>query len=124
MNITELLTELRSIRDEREQLASRDKALSDRESYIKDRLMDYHVSTGLDSVSGGGLTISYKEKLRAGYDPEKWTDIMRWAVNTGHEYLIQRRLTDSRVADLATSGVELPEGLRIETFTDISVRRK
>lgn len=122
--VTGLLEELRGILDEREQLASRDQELSSRKSEIERALIEYHEASGLETVKGGGLSISFDPSAtRAKYDPESWAAIVRWAVETGNEHLVQRRLTDSRVADLVANGIPLPDGLTLETYCKVSTRR-
>lgn len=123
-NITQILEQLRAVKDEKDTVNARLSELAATEADIERQLREFHETSGLDSVSGGGLTVSFKPQLRAAYDPDKWTSIVRWAVDTGHEYLIQRRLTDTKVAELAMSDVGLPDGLRVESHLAVSVRRK
>jgi hypothetical protein len=118
-----LLAELRSVIDQREQLAQQDRDLSRRKTEIEQQLKHWHAETGLDAVKGNGLNVSFKQSMRAKYEPEKWADIVRWAVATGHDYIIQRRLSDAKIEDLALNGTALPDGLTLEGYTDLSTRR-
>lgn len=122
--VTTLLEELRTVIDERETISTRDSVLSARKLELEHALIGYHETTGLTSVKGGGMTVSFDDDaLRAKYDPEKWQSIMQWAVQSGHDYIVQRRLTDAKVIALIKDGVELPEGLSLESFCKISTRR-
>jgi hypothetical protein len=125
LDLNPLLTELRSIIDQREQLARQDKELSERRSAIERQLLDFHHSSGLDSLSGGGLGVGFDPTaLRAKYEPEQWNNIAQWAVATHNEHIIQRRLSDAKIVELIDSGVELPAGLSVEQYVKISIRRK
>lgn len=122
--VTSLLEELRGIIDERETIAARDSTLSRRKSEIEVALLSYHDATGLESVKGGGMSVSFDgDACRAKYDPEKFNEIMAWAVATGNQHILQRRLTDARIVSLIKDGVALPDGLSVEPYTKISTRR-
>jgi hypothetical protein len=123
--VNELLTELRDVIDQRERLSTQDSALSKRKSYLEHELLAVHESEGVDSVSGAGMTVSFDDAaMRVKYDPEKWAGICRWAIETGNDHIIQRRLTDAKVMDLIENGTALPEGLTVENYVKISTRRK
>jgi hypothetical protein len=125
IDMSELLAGLRSVIDEREELARQDKILSERKSRIERELMQFHESTGLESCSGAGMSVTFNDDaMRAKYDPEQWPGIVKWAVESGHDYIIQRRLTDAKILDLVANGVALPEGLTLEPFVKMNIRRK
>lgn len=124
-NTTELLAELRGIKDERDTLNQELSKLAERESRIERELLAFHEATGLSSLSGGGLSVSFDpDALRAKYDPDQWSGIVRWAVEHGHDYIVQRRLSDAKIVELAAGGTELPAGLTLESYTKLSIRRK
>lgn len=78
---------------------------------------------GVDKASAHGLTVSIREKWRAKYDPEKWPGVVAWAIGEGHAQIVQRRLTDAAVMELVDNGVPLPDGLSVEPYKDLDVRR-
>lgn len=78
---------------------------------------------GVDRASAHGLTVSLREKWRAKYIPDLWQRVVAWAISEGHSQIVQRRLTDAAVMELVDNGVPLPEGLSVEPFTDLDVRR-
>jgi hypothetical protein len=124
-NVGDLLKELRSIRDEREKLSERQTALGKREEELKGELIAFHNQHGVERVSDHGLTVWFNDRaMRARTDPEQWGAIFRWAVETGNTHIFHRRVTDSKVAGLVEEGVPLPEGLTLEIFCDVGVRRK
>lgn len=124
-NIGEILLELRKIKDERDELSQRDGALATREESIKRTLIGFHEQTGLTQLANHGLVVSFDpNKLRTKYEPAKWDAIMKWAIDNGFGYIVQRRLTDAKVIDLIQQGVALPDGLTTEAFTYVSIRRK
>lgn len=122
-NVSGLCTELRSVIDAREKLAAEDKALSKRKADLERQLLDYHDSSGLDHIRGGGLTIAFAEDVRASVDPERWEGVQKWAVESGHGHILYRQLSNAKVAELIENGVPLPEGLTVTPYTKINVRR-
>src|SRR5688572_1521470 len=100
-NTQAVLTELRSVIDARERLAAEDRALAKRREELESSLLSFHDETGLDSLSGAGLSISFDSAaMRCKYEPDLWASIIRWAVDSGNDFIIQRRLTDAKVLDL------------------------
>lgn len=119
------LADLRRVKDQREELGLADAKLAKQEAALKAQLLAFHESTGLLKLADHGLTVSFNPgAMRTCYDPEKWSDIVKWAASTGHDYIVQRRLTDAKVIALVEEGVALPEGLTLESYIDISIRRK
>jgi len=123
-DVTDLLAELRAVIDRREVLAGQDKSLAERKSQLEHQLLAFHEETGLEKLSGAGMSIGFDTSaMRTKYDPEKWREVLKWALDTGNDYIIQRKLTDSRVIELVKQGVALPTGLSLEPFVKMSVRR-
>lgn len=79
--------------------------------------------SGVDRTSAHGLTVSLREKWRAKYTPELWDSVVKWAMDTGHLQVVQRRITDAAVMELVDNGVPLPEGLSVDSYEDLDVRR-
>jgi uncharacterized protein YlxW (UPF0749 family) len=122
-SITETLSKLRQVRDQIDQANAALSSLKQQEQHLERKLEDYHQQTGLDSVKGGGLTVSFAPAFRATYTPELWPEIVKWAVASGNGHIVQRRLTDAKVIELVDNGVALPEGLSLESYTKMSIRR-
>jgi len=106
--------------DERDVITSR---LIDQREECRTAIMRLMVAQGTEKASAAGLTVSTREKFRARYEPDKWPDIVRWAVESGNDHIVQRRLTDAKVLELIDNGVPLPDGLGVEAFTALDVRR-
>lgn len=124
-NVQAVLAELREVIDERERLAQEDRTLAKRRERLEGELLSFHESSGLDSLSGAGLSVHFDSAaMRCKYEPDRWTEIVRWAVESGNDFIIQRRLTDTKVLDLVENGVELPPGLTLESYTKLGIRRK
>ncbi|GIW77973.1 MAG: hypothetical protein KatS3mg104_3036 [Phycisphaerae bacterium] len=122
--VNELLVELRNIIDERQKLSEEDRKLSSRKAEIEQKLISIHERTKLQQLKGGGLTISFDpEALRVRYDPERWADLLQWASENGHEYIVQRRLNDSAIISLVTSDGAMPPGVTFDPYVKISIRR-
>ncbi len=123
-NVDAMLTELRSIVDQSDALNDQLSALSERKREIERGLIAFSEDSGLTSFATEGMSITVKEKTRAKYDPERWEELVGWAVANDKTYLIQRRLTDAKVVDMVDNGEPLPEGLSLEPFAQVIYRRK
>lgn len=123
--INDVLANFRLCRDLADKVSNLDKMLSQRRDQLEGRLLAYHKDTGLQSLSGAGLTVSFDPAaFRAKYDPAKWSDVVKWAVETGNDFIVQRRLSDAKVVELFDGGVALPDGLSLENYVKVSIRRK
>jgi hypothetical protein len=78
---------------------------------------------GIDSASEDGVSVTTKVKFRAKYEPELWSDIVKWAASSGLDYVVQRRLNDAKIMELVDNGVPLPQGLTVESYNDLAFRR-
>lgn len=123
INVEAVLTELRALRDRKDELNASLKAVSEHEASLQAALLDWHAETNLESVKGGGLSVSFKPDFRAKYTPELWPEIVKWAVATGNDHIIQRRITDAKVIELVDNGVALPDGLNLEAYVKLNIRR-
>lgn len=119
----ELIAEFRTAIDAHEEADRAAKDLRAKRDDCERRVMTAMENAGLEKTNAAGLSLSVVQKFRARYEPEKWQSLMRWAVDTGHEYLIQRRLTDTKVMELVDAGEPLPEGLSVEPYKDLNFRR-
>ena len=120
----ELLDDLRNTMDVIDELNASIKAASKQRKAIEAKLQKMAESAGVDSFSNAQISVSFKEDFAAAYDPESWTDLMKWAVETGNFQLIQRRISTKPVKELIDNGMELPVGVRLEPLTRMNVRRK
>jgi hypothetical protein len=78
---------------------------------------------GIESASEDGVSVSTKTKWRAKYEPELWGEIVKWAANSGLDYVVQRRLNDAKIMELVDNGIALPQGLTVESYNDLAFRR-
>ena len=122
--IGDLLTELRDIMDATDGLNSELRKYRERRDQIESEIRKMAEETGLDQFANDAITVSVKEELMPGYDPEQWNELVAWAVATGNIHMIQRRLSSRPILELIDNGTELPAGLRVEPVTKVSVRRK
>ncbi len=128
MTLTDKIAALREGLDEMDRINSeksaRQKKNDELEADILKDMADQGMVNDGDKMTACGLTVTRQDKQRAAYDPDKWADVVRWAVATGNDHIIQRRLTDKKVVDLVENGIALPEGLRIDIVTELSTRRQ
>ena len=78
---------------------------------------------GLDRFPTKHITLSVVDRSVTRYDPEHFTSIVEWAIEHGLVSILQRRFSDGKIAALAADGVELPEGMWIESVTRVNHRR-
>lgn len=124
VNVQSLLAELHQLSGHIDELNAELARCNKRWAVIEQSLLDFSNANGIDSFRGAGITVSFDTSaFRATYAPERWVDVVRWAVASGNEHIVQRRLTDKKVIDLVDAGIALPEGLNLEQFTKISVKR-
>ena len=123
-NIDAALVRLRSIVDQCDDLNGQLATLKTERDAIERGLIGFSEQSGLTAFATEGMGITIREKLRAKYDPEKWDELMKWAAANDKTYLIQRRLSDTKVVELVENGEPLPDGLSLEPFSTVSYRRK
>lgn len=121
--IGELLADLRGVVDTRELIAEQDKELYARETTLKLTLQRKAQEQGVPGFKSEAGAFSCSEEMRAKYDPEQWDAIVKWAVESGNQHIIQRRMTDARVKALMVEGVAFPDGLTLEAYIKTSFRR-
>lgn len=123
MDLSPKLARLREIIDEKEAIGQRDKALSAEKSAIERDLIQYSETSGLDKFSASGMSVSITDAMRFKYDPAKWSDILKWAVDNNYDYIVHRRTSDAKIEELMLEGVALPDGLTPDPYKAISTRR-
>lgn len=122
---SDLLGELFEVTNLIDDLNEKFSAAYARRKEIENRLVELHNATGLSSLSNEQISVSFTPNTpRAVPNPEDWDNIHKWFVENGYGYCVHRRLSDSKVMELLTSGVELPKGLDFEFYTKVSFRRK
>jgi hypothetical protein len=127
MDISDAILRKKQLQDKKDilnqEMSSLNKEIDDIDGTLM-RELDRMKKSGLDpKLSGHGISVYLTDKCRATYDPERWAEIVKWAVESGRDYIVQRRLSDKKIESLIEEGVELPIGLGIEYYPDISHRR-
>lgn len=117
-----LVAEYVQCRKELNNLTETEKTIRARMKTIERDLATEAENQGVEGFKTKLGTVTVKEKLRAAYDPEKWHDIVKWAWDTNNAHIVQRRLTDAKVVELIENDIELPEGLRLDPYTAVSIR--
>lgn len=114
-----LRTVIDAIEDYNEKIKVLRKAKDECETEIKRRALD----EGVTKFASDDLSVTIYDKWVSKYDPEKWSDLIAWASKTGNTHLVQRKLSDKKVRELADSGVELPEFLTLQAFPQVWATR-
>lgn len=76
-----------------------------------------------DKATAGGVTASIKQRWAVKYDPERWGEVVQWAVENGRSDLVQRRLNDARIMELVDAGTAIHPALTPQAFERLEVRR-
>jgi hypothetical protein len=118
-----LLAKLRKAQDSKDELNAALNLINKEIGDVERDLLDVMKESGQVKAADNFISVSLGQKWRATYDPAKWPGIVKWAVETGNDHIIQRRMTDTKVMELVDTGVELPDGLGVESFPDLSFRR-
>lgn len=126
MNDTEVNPETSALLDRYHEVLGRHAAASivikdiKSEKYeIEQQLTRIAQQQELETFGNALITIRATEKMRIAYDAETWADTLKELVASGHGDLLMRKVVDSRALALLAAGVELPKGLRVETFIKI-----
>ena len=119
----QLLAEFRKAQDHKDDCDAALKRAREACDNLEYRIREAMEAAGTEKTSAHGVTASIVTKWRAKYDPAHWGDLVKWAASNGYDYLIQRRLTDTKVMELVDKGVELHPGLSVESYKDINFRR-
>lgn len=127
MTLSQLLAELRGVKDRKDQLNAQLSAEKKLEAAVKVAIRRRMAEQGMEKdgekISGSGITVILRDKMRAVYDPSRWPEFVKWCTEHDYTHLIQRRITDSRVVELIDAGIALPEFLKVETYPDLDTWR-
>lgn len=123
MTIGELLAMKYNLHERKDELSADLSAVNKSIADVDEALMKQLRDSGQTKASDDRVTVSITDKMRAKYDPEKWPAIMESLVKAGYGHVVQRRLTDAKVIEMIENGVELPDGLTVESYPDLSFRR-
>ena len=117
-NINHLLCELHETLDEIDALNARIKPLSEYAARLKAQILEWSKANGdIKKFTGGGLSVSIRDKVLFNASGDKWPVVHKWLVEQGYEYCIQRRLNDAKLLELYDGGVSLPAELEMSYLT-------
>jgi hypothetical protein len=126
-NISDLIKNLREIRDQKDALAQREKELNRQEDAVETQLLAAMEAAGFsspgDKVSSEYGTATRQQKFYGKCDPEKWPEFFKWAVANDRTDIFHRRMTDAKIVELVDLGYALPDGVTVESRTQLSFRR-
>jgi len=123
MNVRERLERLSALMDEISDMSQKTDKLKAEQEQIKRQVLKYCRENEMDRVSASGVTVTIGERPLARVAPDKWPEFWAWAVLTSNTGVMQKRVTDVRLHDLAIEGVVLPAYVTLETTDKINVTR-
>lgn len=125
-NVKQILSRLLDIRNRKERLRAEEKELSGQQRALEYDLLEIHETTDQTKFEVDGVPLAASvnpNAMRARYDPEAWPETQKWLIEHDYGHVIQRRLNDRAVVELLDQGVELPDGLSVEAYPKLSIRR-
>ena len=127
MDITELLTEYRRLRDQSDELAAQKSGLEKQMDGLERRILSAMTDAGLTAegslVRGGGCTAARRIKWRAKIGEGQWDAFLKWATDNDRGYLVQKRVTDAKVLELVDAGIALPDMVTLDSYESLDIRR-
>ncbi len=119
----EALKRLRVLSDRLDRIKHLEKQANEEWEMLEKFAADESARSGVGKWAAGGVTLSVEKDFRVSYDPEKWDDLLRWAVETGNTAIVQRRMGETAVKALIDSGQGQPVGVKLSVYDKVSVRR-
>lgn len=119
----EMLAKKKTLHDRKDELNAELTAVNKDLDSVDHRIIDALKASEQSKATANGITVSLGTTWRASYAPEMWEGIVKWAVQNDMTYLVQRRLSDSKVMELVDRGIQLPDGLKVEGYANLSHRR-
>lgn len=109
----EIITKLREIMDEKDQIKAREKELNQDKEYMEGLLIPMMRAEGIDKFSTAGIgTASIKPKII--YSAEDWDIVCKFIVENNEPMLLQKRLSEAKIKELQEGGIEIPGIKKIE----------
>lgn len=93
-----LIDKLNEVREERRQIALRDKELSAEYSGLEELVRTRLAAEGVDKASGKKASVSITRSTVATI--KDWDALCKWVKRTGHFQLFQRRISDPAFREL------------------------
>lgn len=122
--IADMLADLRAVKDRKDELNAALKEANQQESEFEGEILAALEISGVDKASlNGAGTASRVTKWRAVYEPDKWQDLVKWCAENNRTDIVQRRLADSRLLEMMDAGKELPVGVTMKPYSELSFRR-
>ena len=113
LNNKEIITKLRSIMDEKDQIKAREKELNQEKEYMEGLLIPMMRAEGINKFSSDGIgTASIKPKIV--YQVPDWNVIHEFIIKNNEPGLLQKRLSESKIKELLEGGIEVPGIKKIE----------
>lgn len=122
MNIGELCDAYRSILGELDECRAQEKQLNSRKSELQSEVLRRCDAESIDKLAGDGITLTVREKPFVKIEGD-WDQIVKALAESGHSYLIQRRVSAGKLQEEMDSGLRLPDGVSIETVREVGHRR-
>jgi len=124
MNQGQLMGDYRYNLDMKEAIEAKLKLFTKNIADIKEQVIELSTLEGVEKFASDDLTATVKEKDTVKITGD-WGEIQEYLIGEGMAYVVQRRITESKLADAFYDGsLRLPKGLDIGTIRTVTQRRK
>lgn len=114
--IGELIDRMYALRDERRDIAAKDKELKDEYDQLEQALIARMGEMDTDKASSPLATASIKSETMAGV--KDWDAFYRWISTTQSFHMLERRPSNGAFREMHAAGEEVPG---VEAFTKVSI---
>lgn len=113
LNNKEILVKLKKVSDRKDEIKAEEKTLNAEKEYLTGLLIPMMRAEGIDKFSTKGVgTASIKPKVV--YPVKDWDKVHKFIVENDEPSLLQKRISESKMAELLEGGIEVPGVERIE----------
>lgn len=119
----ELLDEYRRLLDMSDRLGSVDRKISKAKAAAKERIIDLAAEQDVDAMVGRGISVRIKEKVVVRISGD-WNEIFKSFVDAGLGFLVQKRITATKLQDEFDAGLRLPDGVQLDEIVEVAHTRR
>lgn len=122
LNLGELLSEYSSTLSKISEADTIAKKHRETQRFLQQEIMQRCEQQGVDRLVGKDISVSVIEKPVVKIQGD-WEQVIKELSEAGYSYLIQRRITASKLQEEMDNGLRLPDGIAIESVRSVSHRR-
>lgn len=121
MNAEQITTRYTELLARKDRLNAELKDVEEELRELQTAFLHWAEEQGVDQVKGDGITLSIRKQPTA--QITDWAAACRWAVETGNEHIIQRRLKAGELQELAINDTPIPDCILLGEVERVAHRR-